>query len=129
MVKRLVSIGFDLSPWQTIPYKVLPEVGRFEGDRFDPETWAPRIPTAAFVRARDDDNFWAALRVAAFTDDQVRAARSAAESLLGHILTPRQDRPSYLPKLTPLTRFALADRTDTENAATRHGPARADGGS
>ena len=99
MVKRLVTIGFDLSPWQTIPYKVLPEVGRFEGDRFDPETWVPRVPTAAFVRARDDDNFWAALRVAAFTDEQVRAAvhagqfeDPAAEQLLGDILIKRRDK-------------------------------------
>jgi hypothetical protein len=130
MVRRLVSVGFDLSPWQTIPYKVLPEVGRFEGDRFDPETWVPRIPMAAFLRARDDDNFWAALRVAAFTDEQVRAAvhagqfeDPAAEKLLGDILIKRRDKiaRAYLPKLTPLTRFALANGTLTfENAATRY---------
>jgi len=130
MVKRLVTIGFDLSPWQTIPYKVLPEVGRFEGDHFDPETWVPRIPTAAFLRARDDDNFWAALRVAAFTDEQVRAVvhtgefeDPAAEKLLGDILIKRRDKiaRAYLPKLTPLTRFALANGTLTfENAATQY---------
>ena len=130
MVKRLASIGFHLSPWQTIPYKVLPEVGRFEGDRFDPETWVPRVPTAAFIRARDDDNFWAALRVAAFTDEQVRAVvhtgefeDPAAEKLLADILIKRRDKiaKAYLPKLTPLTRFALAGGKLTfENAATRY---------
>jgi hypothetical protein len=130
MLKRLVSVGFYLSPWQTIPYKVLPEVGRFEGDRFDPETWVPRVPTAAFLRARDDDNFWAALRVAAFTDEQVRVAVKAgefqdpaAEQLLGDILIKRRDKiaRAFLPKLTPLTRFALADdRLTFENAATRY---------
>jgi hypothetical protein len=130
MVKRLVSLGFDLSPWQTIPYTVLPEVGRFEGDYFDPESWVPRVPMPAFLRARDDDNFWAALRVAAFSDEQVRAAvhvgqfeDPAAEKLLGDILIKRRDKiaKAYLPKLTPLTRFALANGTLTfENAATRY---------
>jgi hypothetical protein len=47
----------------------------------------------------------------------------AAEKLLGDILIKRRDKiaRAYLPKLTPLTRFALADRTLTfENAATRY---------
>ena len=29
MLKRLWSFGFALSPWQTVPYQELPEVGRF----------------------------------------------------------------------------------------------------
>jgi hypothetical protein len=128
--KRLVSAGFYLRPWQTIPYKVLPEVGRFEGDHFDPEAWVPRVPTAAFLRARDDDNFWAALRVAAFSDELVRAAVHVgefadpeAERLLGDILIKRRDKiaRAYLPKITPLTRFALSDNTLTfENAAIKY---------
>ena len=48
-------------------------IGRFEGDAFDPRTWKPRVPTAAFLRARADDNFWAARRVMAFTDEMIRA--------------------------------------------------------
>ncbi len=35
-VKRLVSFGFALSPWQTINYVEYPSIGKFEGDRFDP---------------------------------------------------------------------------------------------
>ena len=35
--KRLFSLGFALSPWQTVDYDELPEIGRFEGDTFDPE--------------------------------------------------------------------------------------------
>ena len=77
--KRLVSMGFFMQPWQTILYRELPEVGRFEGDRFDPETWRPRVPTAAMSRADDRDTFWAALRVAAFSDDLIRAAVATGE--------------------------------------------------
>ena len=50
--KRLFTIGILIcSPWQTVDYDELPEIGRFEGDTFDPEAWAPRVPTAAFLRA------------------------------------------------------------------------------
>jgi hypothetical protein len=116
MVKRLWSFGFALSPWQRVPYQQLPEVGRFEGDAFNPEAWVPRVPTPALLRARPDDTFWAALRVTAFSDAQIRAAvhagefsDPAAEKLLGDVLIKRRDAigRAYLEKVTPLTRFAL----------------------
>jgi hypothetical protein len=116
MVKRLWSLGFAVSPWQTVPYQEMPEVGRFEGDQFDPEAWVPRVPTPAFVRARPDDTFWAALRVMAFTDAQIRAAvhagefsDPAAEKLLADVLIKRRDAigRAYLQKVTPLTGFAF----------------------
>jgi hypothetical protein len=98
MLKRLWSFGFALSPWQTVPYQELPEVGRFEGDEFNPEAWVPRVPTPALVRARADDTFWAALRVTAFSDEKIRAAAHAgafsdpaAEKLLGDVLIKRRD--------------------------------------
>ena len=116
MWKRLVSVGFFLRPWQTIPYQELPEVGRFEGDRFDPTAWRPRVPTAAFLRADDADTFWAALRVAAFSDDLIRAAVKegqykdpAAARLLGDVLIKRRDAiaRAYFAKVSALTRLAL----------------------
>ena len=73
LLKRLVSLGFYLEPWQTARYTEYPSIGRFEGDAFDPLTWKPHAPTAAFLRARSDDMFWAARRVAAFSDDLIRA--------------------------------------------------------
>ena len=118
--KRLVSFGFFVRPWQTIPYQELPEVGRFEGDRFDPQAWRPRVPTAAFSRADDRDTFWAALRVAAFSDDLIRAvvatgeyADPAASRLLGDVLIKRRDAiaRTYLRRVNSLTRFALDGRS------------------
>ena len=116
MWKRLVTLGFFVRPWQTIPYHELPEIGRFEGDRFDPEAWRPRVPTAATLRADAADTFWAALRVAAFSDDLIRAAVKqgqyedpAAERLLGDVLIKRRDRiaRAYLRQVNSLTHFAL----------------------
>ena len=72
--RRLFSFGFALSPWQTVDYVEYPSIGKFEGDRFDPRTWRPQTPTTAYLELRDDDAFWAARRVAAFTDDLIRAA-------------------------------------------------------
>ena len=99
LLKRLVSLGLYLQPWQTVPYQENRSVGRFEGDQFDPEAWKTRIPASAVLRARDDDNFWAARRVMAFSDEMIRAvvktgqfSDPAAEKLLADVLIKRRDR-------------------------------------
>ena len=57
-MKRLLSFGFALSPWQTVNYVERPSIGKFEGDRFDPRAWRPQTSTHAYMEARDDDAFW-----------------------------------------------------------------------
>ncbi len=118
LVKRLLTFGFYLSPWQTVDYDEHPEMGRFEGDEFEPEDWKPRVPVAALRHVRPDDALWAALRVMAFTDDQIRAAVKtgtfidpAAEKLLGDILIKRRDKIGrvYYSRINPLVRFELTD--------------------
>jgi len=118
LVKRLVTFGFYLSPWQTVDYDEHPEIGRFEGDEFEPEAWKPRVPMAALRHARPDDELWAALRVMAFTDDLIRAAVKtgrftdpAAEKLLADILIKRRDKIGrvYFSRINPLVRFELTD--------------------
>jgi hypothetical protein len=86
------------------------------------------VPTAAFVRARADDNFWAARRVMAFSDDLIRAIASAgqyhdeaAAKLLADVLIQRRDKigTAYLNAINPAVNFAL-DGSDTltfQNAA------------
>ena len=97
---------------------------------FDPTTWKPRVPTAAFLRARADDNFWAARRVMAFSDEMIRAMVKTgqftvpdAEQLLGDILIQRRDKigEAYLTAVNPLVNFALDNngRLTFENAAAR----------
>ena len=127
--KRLVSFGFALSPWQTVRYDERhPSIGRFEGDRFDPSAWKPRVPMAALLHARADDRFWAARRVMAFSDDMIRAivktgaySDPAAETFLADVLIKRRDRigRAFLPAVNPIVEPALsADRTLTfRNAA------------
>jgi hypothetical protein len=115
-LQRLLRFGFFPSPWQTVPYEEYPSVGRFEGDVFDPTTWKPRVPTAAFLRARLDDTFWAAQRVMAFSDEMIRAMvetgnysdREAARHL-GDVLIKRRDAigRAYLTAINPIWDVAL----------------------
>ena len=132
LLKRLATLGFFIAPWQTVDYDEHPAIGRFEGDLFDPVSWRPRVATAAFLRARADDSFWAARRVAAFSDELIRAAVAsggysdpAAEELLTSVLIKRRDKiaAAYLPSINPLVDFALAGdgRLTFRNAAVDAG--------
>jgi hypothetical protein len=130
LLKRLVTLGFYIQPWQTVDYEELTAIGRFEGDVFDPPTWKPRVPTAAFLRARPDDSFWAARRVMAFSDEMIRAivktgqfSDPEAERHLADVLIKRRDRigRAYLPIVNPLVSFAMdgGDALVFDNAAVR----------
>jgi len=128
--KRLATVGLYVQPWQTVDYNEHPEVGLFGADAFEPEEWKPRVPAAALSRVRADDTLWAALRVMAFTDDQIRAAVKTgqfsdptAEKLLADVLIERRNKIGrvYFAKVNPLTRFALdgAGVLTFENPAVR----------
>jgi hypothetical protein len=134
--KRFFSFGFALSPWQTIPYKEYPSVGKFEGDRFDPRKWRPQTPTTAYMELRDDDAFWAARRVIAFTDDLIRAAvhtgefsNPEAEKYLGDALIKRRQKiaSTYLTAVNPIVspRLEANGQLTFENAAVAAGVATA----
>jgi hypothetical protein len=131
-IKRLYTLGFYLQPWQTIPYTEYKAIGRFEGDHFKPEDWKPRVPTEAMLNARADDNFWAARRVLAFSDELIRAivkaggySDPAAEKHLADVLIKRRDKigRAYLPAINPLVSFSLdpSGSLTFENAAVSAG--------
>ena len=134
--KRLFSFGFDLSPWQTVPYpEYYPSIGKFEGDKFDPRLWRPQTPTTAYMEARDDDAFWAARRMAAFSDELIRAAVRAgqysdpkAEKYLGDVLIKRRDKilSLYLTEVNPIVnpRLDAGGRLTFDNAALAAGVAK-----
>jgi hypothetical protein len=135
-LRRLFSFGFALSPWQTIPYVEYPSIGKFEGDRFDPRAWRPQTPTTAYLELRDDDAFWAARRVAAFTDELIRAAvhtgeysDPAAEKYLADVLIKRRDKVArtYLTSVNPIVspRLDSSGRLTFDNAAFAAGVASA----
>jgi hypothetical protein len=130
--KRLLSLGVARSPWQTATYVEHASIGRFEAESFDPLTWKPRVPTAAFIEMRDDDAFWAALRVMSFDDATIRALAAAGEysdpaaaAQLAATLILRRDKigRAYLTRINPIVDLAL-DRNGAltfSNAAVRAG--------
>ena len=137
--KRLLTFNFFIAPWQTVPYTELPAIGRFEGDHFDPVSWQPRVTTAALRHARSDDTFWAARRIAAFTEEMIRAmvatgnySDPAAAQLLTDVLIKRRQKivEAYLPAINPVVDFSLAadGRFDFRNAAVDAGVAAAPSG-
>jgi hypothetical protein len=129
--KRLFTLGFGLSPWQTVPYTEFRSIGKFEGVEFDPRTWRPQTPTTAYMELRDDDAFWAARRVAAFTDEMIRTlvhtgqySDPAAEKHLADVLIQRRDKIKsiYLTQVTPIVNPRLeASGLTFENAAVSGG--------
>lgn len=134
-LKRLFTLGLAFSRWQTIPVGVAPAIGRFEGQAFDPETWKPRAPVRSHGEMRDDDAFWAARRVMAFSDDLLHAAvdaggfsRPADAEALFTVLRQRRDAigRTYLPRLNPVVDPVLSDRAlVVHNAAVESGVATA----
>jgi hypothetical protein len=126
--RRLFSFGLALSPWQTVKYQEYSSLGKFEGEVFDPRKWRPQTPTTAYKELRDDDAFWAARRVAAFSDDLIRAAvrtgqfsDPAAERHLGDVLIQRREKikRAYLTAVNPIVdpRIDANGRLTFENAA------------
>jgi hypothetical protein len=133
--RRLLSFGFALSPWQTVPYTEYRSIGLFEGDTFDPRTWKPQTPTTAYMELREDDAFWAARRVMAFTDELIRAAvrtgqysDKAAEDHLAAVLMKRRDAigRAYLTAVNPIVtpRIDATGVLTFENAAVAVGAAK-----
>jgi hypothetical protein len=114
----MVTLGFYVRPWIKVEYPELPSVGRFEGAFFQPQYWKPEYPNPAFDNARADDLFWAARRVAAFSDEAIREtvkngrySARIAELYMGDVIIVRRDKIAryYLNITNPVVDFALED--------------------
>jgi hypothetical protein len=124
----MATLGFYVRPWIKVDYPEMTAVGRFEGAFFQPQYWKPEYPNPAFNNARPDDLFWAARRVAAFSDEAIRAAvangkytNKAAELYLGDVIIVRRDKVAryYLNITNPVVDFNIDDagRMTFRNAA------------
>ena len=116
--RRALSFGFNIPVWRTQDYFESPSIGRLPLDhsKWNPEEWWPHITNAAFRHMRRDDEFWAASKLAAITDDMIRAAVAEAqfddrksEAFLAKAIADRRLRilQTYLPKVNPIVDPAL----------------------
>ena len=141
VAKSALTLGLAVPAWRKLEFYESPAVGRLPAleEPFDPEAWRAGIPNPAFLRARPDDDFWAARRVAAFTDDMLRAVVKAGEyvdprdeEFILATLKKRRDAiaRTYLAAVNPVVTPALAaDGTLTfGNAAVDAGVAAAPAG-
>ena len=134
--RALLPLGFSIRRWMLIDYPEYRGVGKFEGEKFVPEEWRPRVPNPAYVRSRPDDTFWAARKLMALSDEHIRAAVKAgrltdpkAEEFLVAALVMRRNKigQAFLTAVNPVVDPALsADGALTfRNAAVQHGFAQA----
>lgn len=132
--RDLISVGFRIEPWRTLPMYQSRSIGRLTLDntKWDPEGWLPRVPNAAFLRARADDKFWAARKAMAITDDMIRAAvktgefgDSRSEDFLTKALIDRRNAigKRYLPAINPIVNLQLDGTLKFANAAVSAGVA------
>jgi len=137
--RALLAFGFYVRPWMTVDYPNYRGIGRFESEKFDPDTWRPRVPNPAYVRSRPDDTFWAARKLMAMSDELIRAAVRAgrlsdpqAEQFLANALIDRRNKIGrvFLTKVNPVVDPALgADGAlSFKNAAVQHGFAKTPSG-
>jgi hypothetical protein len=132
----IVSFGWPRLPWRTVDLFSAPAIGALPRDntRFNPDGWRPRVPNQAFVRARADDKFWAAQRLAGLSEAMIRAAvaagqfgDAAGEAFLVRALMERRQAilRAYLPAINPISAPALdgAERLMFSNAAVDAGVA------
>jgi hypothetical protein len=116
--KRVLSLGFKVPVWRTQDYFESPAIGRLPRDhsKWDPETWWPHITNAAFRHMRPDDTFWAATKLAAISEDMIRAAvaegkfgDAESEQFLAKAIIDRRLRilQTFLPKVNPIVDPAL----------------------
>ena len=118
VVARVLSFGFKIPRWRTQDYFESPAIGRLPRDHseWDPQSWWPHITNAAFRHMRPDDTFWAATRLAAISDEMIKAAVAegqfgdpASEAFLTKAISERRLRilQTFLPQVNPLVDPAI----------------------
>jgi hypothetical protein len=70
---QIATFGFVVPKWARVKQSDSPAVGAFEAEAFEPDNWKPNYPNPAFENRLPGDTLWAARKVAAFRDADIRA--------------------------------------------------------
>lgn len=94
---RIATLGLWDRSWIRTKYPEFPSIGNFESQNFIPEEWKPEYPNPAFINMTEQDAYWAAKIVMAFSEAEIRAivatgqlSDPAAEEYLVYTLLERQ---------------------------------------
>lgn len=128
---QIFTLGLYVPPWARAHHVRTPALGSLNWEDFDPEKWKPNYPQAAFRNRLPDDNFWAAKKVMAFTEEHIRAiarqaqhSNPADEELIVRYLLERQRRigRTYFAQMLPLDAFRVENgELRFEDLAVKHG--------
>jgi hypothetical protein len=115
---QFFTLGLYAPKWQRANYPAIPAVGRFEYEVFDPQAWVGDYPSTAFRNENAADRAWAARKIAAFTDAEIRAivamgqySDPAAEEWVARCLIERRNKimDAFVTGTAALDRFEARD--------------------
>jgi hypothetical protein len=132
---QFLSLGLYVPAWMRADYPHLPAVGHLEYATFDPERWRNNYPNPAFDMRTPGDTYWAAKKVMAFTDADIRAIVKTAEytnpratEWVTRCLIERRNKigRAFFNDVLPLDEFAVRNgRLTFQDMAVKYGFARA----
>ena len=73
------TFGFYLPEWMRAHYPNIRGVGTFDFESFDAAHWHSNYPVTPYLLMDDEDAFWAAKQVMAFSDQEIRAIVETAQ--------------------------------------------------
>jgi hypothetical protein len=115
-VWQFVSLGLYVPEWMRANYPSILGVGRLEYETFDPRDWRNNYPNPAFELRTPGDTFWAAKKVMAFSDEQIRAIVETGEysdpkatEWVTRCIIERRDKvgKAFMEDVLPLDDFAV----------------------
>ena len=129
--EQFLSLGLYAPKWMRADYPDIPEVGRLEYQTFDPERWHGNYPNPAFELHNPGDAYWAAKKLMAFSDEEIRAIVSTAKysdsraaDWVAKCLIERRNKigRAFFSDVLPLDNFALrGGKLVFDNLAARYG--------
>jgi hypothetical protein len=130
-VAQLLSFGFYAPAWMRADYPDIPAIGNFDYETFDPERWHSNYQNPAFQLRTLGDTYWAAQKVMAFTEGDIRAVVATgqysdprAAQWATRCLIERRNRigHAFFHDVLPLDHFAVRDGTLVfEDLAVKYG--------
>ena len=121
---NFISLGLYVRQWEKLEESEYPSIGNYESSLFRPEKYKFINPNPAFENMTHRDGYWGAKIVMSFTDEQIKAAVSAADysdqdaaDYLGRTIIERRDIVGryWFSKVNPLDRFSIIQDSSEGN--------------
>jgi len=116
LTKSMFTLGLLGKPWDKSASMDNPAIGFFEAETFHPGKWKQSYSNPAFMEMSNQDAYWGARLVMAFTPDEIRAivkqgqySDPEVEQYIADTLIKRREKIGlyWYGKVAPLDRFML----------------------